>query len=49
MSVLVYVNVYDPTSHKYQDGEEIAMREVTPGHFVFCSEEEYKKYKEIYQ
>ncbi|MER2237720.1 MAG: ATP-binding cassette domain-containing protein, partial [Psychrobacillus sp.] len=33
---------YDPSSHKYTDGEEIAMREVTPGHFVFCSEKEFK-------
>ena len=32
---------YDPASHNYQDGEEIAMREVTPGHFVFCSEKEF--------
>ena len=28
---------YDPATHNYQDGEEIAMREVTPGHFVYCS------------
>lgn len=32
---------YDPASHNYQDGEEIAMREVTPGHFVYCSEKEF--------
>lgn len=31
---------YDPANHNYQDGEEIAMREVTPGHFVYCSEKE---------
>ena len=31
---------YDPANHNYQDGEEVAMREVTPGHFVFCSEKE---------
>ena len=31
---------YDPASHNYQDGEEIAMREVTPGHFVYCSAKE---------
>lgn len=36
---------YDPTSHNYQDGEEIAMREVTPGHFVFCSEREFESLK----
>lgn len=31
---------YDPASHNYQDGEEVAMREVTPGHFVYCSAKE---------
>jgi oligopeptide transport system ATP-binding protein len=36
---------YDPTSHNYEDGEEIAMREVTPGHFVFCSEREFESLK----
>ena len=36
---------YDPTSHNYNDGEEIAMREVTPGHFVFCSEKEFQVLK----
>jgi oligopeptide transport system ATP-binding protein len=36
---------YDPVSHNYQDGEEIAMREVTPGHFVFCSEREFESLK----
>lgn len=32
---------YDSATHNYQDGEEIAMREVTPGHFVYCSEKEF--------
>ncbi len=36
---------YDPTSHNYADGEEITMREVTPGHFVFCSEREFESLK----
>lgn len=36
---------YDLASHNYQDGEEIAMREVTPGHFVFCSEREFESLK----
>jgi len=36
---------YDPTSHNYADGEEIAMRDVTPGHFVFCSEREFESLK----
>jgi len=36
---------YDPAIHNYKDGEEIAMREVTPGHFVFCSEREFESLK----
>lgn len=36
---------YDPASHNYAEGEEIAMREVTPGHFVFCSEKEFNAMK----
>ena len=40
--------VYDPSQHQYGN-EEPQMREVRPGHFVLCSEAEYKKYKEIYQ
>jgi len=36
---------YDPVTHNYADGEEIAMREVTPGHFVFCSEKEFESMK----
>ncbi|WP_312095489.1 ATP-binding cassette domain-containing protein [Niallia sp.] len=37
--------VYDPSIHQYQDGEELTMREIKPGHFVYCSENEYKNYK----
>ncbi|WP_088005663.1 ABC transporter ATP-binding protein [Indiicoccus explosivorum] len=33
---------YDPASHNYEEGEELSMREVTPGHFVLCSEREFK-------
>ena len=36
---------YDPSSHPYGDGEEVKMREVKPGHFVFCSEKEFNEYK----
>ncbi len=35
--------MYDPDQHNY-DEEEASMREVKPGHFVFCSESEFKKY-----
>lgn len=40
--------VYNPSQHEYGN-EEPQMREIRPGHFVLCSEAEYKKYKEIYQ
>lgn len=36
---------YDPSIHNYKDGEEIKMREIRPGHFVFCSEAEAEQYK----
>ncbi|MBM7693954.1 oligopeptide transport system ATP-binding protein [Peribacillus deserti] len=40
--------VYNPNVHNYSEGEELEMREITPGHFVYCSEKEYKQYKSIY-
>lgn len=36
---------YDPKSHNYGDDEEVKMREVTPGHFVLCSEREFAEMK----
>lgn len=35
--------VYDPTVHNY-GGEEPILREITPGHFVSCSEAEFAQY-----
>ncbi|MBK3494897.1 ATP-binding cassette domain-containing protein [Viridibacillus sp. YIM B01967] len=32
---------YDPKSHNYKDGENVTMREVRPGHFVYCSDVEF--------
>ncbi|WP_240371510.1 ABC transporter ATP-binding protein [Anoxybacteroides rupiense] len=40
--------IYDPSQHQYKDGESLEFREITPGHFVLCSEEEYKKYKAMH-
>ncbi|ANB62003.1 ABC transporter ATP-binding protein [Anoxybacteroides amylolyticum] len=40
--------VYDPSQHNYKEGEPLEFREITPGHFVLCSEDEYKKYKAMY-
>ncbi|MCD7034971.1 ATP-binding cassette domain-containing protein [Metabacillus sp. GX 13764] len=37
--------VYDPSKHKLQPGEEMEFREVKPGHFVMCSQEEFEKYQ----
>jgi len=36
---------YDPASHHYDDNEVIEFREITPGHFVLCSEKEFNQYK----
>ncbi|MDP5273345.1 ABC transporter ATP-binding protein [Chengkuizengella axinellae] len=37
--------IYDPSQHQYNNSEEASLREVKPGHFVYCSENEYKRYK----
>ncbi|MCA1031068.1 ATP-binding cassette domain-containing protein [Bacillus timonensis] len=37
---------YDPSEHNYAEGEEPQLREVTPGHFVSCSEKEFKQYQQ---
>lgn len=37
---------YDPNVHQYADGEEVKMREVVPGHYVYCSEKELKQYQQ---
>ncbi|WP_079508106.1 ABC transporter ATP-binding protein [Mesobacillus jeotgali] len=39
---------YDPNVHMYADGEEVKMREVVPGHYVYCSEKELKQYQQQY-
>ncbi|WP_409291821.1 ABC transporter ATP-binding protein [Peribacillus sp. SCS-37] len=41
--------VYNPNIHNYTEGEQLEMREVTPGHFVYCSEKEFKQYQSIYK
>lgn len=32
---------YNPKVHQYGEDEEVIMREVTPGHFVLCSQREF--------
>ncbi|MEW9501597.1 ABC transporter ATP-binding protein [Jeotgalibacillus marinus] len=36
---------YDPADHDYNEGDNVKMREVTPGHFVLCSEKEFNEMK----
>jgi oligopeptide transport system ATP-binding protein len=40
--------VYDPSQHDYAN-EEPKLREVRPGHFVLCSEAEFKNYQHLYK
>lgn len=42
-------NAYDPSSHNYEQGEEVKMREIAPGHFVNCSEKEFKACQDSYK
>lgn len=37
---------YDPAAHRYPEGSHPAMHEITPGHFVYCLEEEIHTYKQ---
>ncbi|MDR7000799.1 ABC transporter ATP-binding protein [Neobacillus niacini] len=36
---------YDPASHHYNEKDKVEFREVTPGHFVLCSEKEFTQFK----
>ncbi|MFC4320643.1 ABC transporter ATP-binding protein [Litchfieldia salsa] len=38
---------YDPKDHGYGPSDQVQLREIKPGHFVSCSEEEYKTYKQL--
>ncbi len=40
--------VYHPDVHQYAPGEELMMREVAPGHYVYCSESELEEYRANY-
>ncbi|WP_404323690.1 ATP-binding cassette domain-containing protein [Cytobacillus firmus] len=39
---------YDPAVHNYADNEKLEMREITAGHFVYCSDKEYNELKAKY-
>src|SRR5690606_357524 len=36
---------YDPAIHKYTEADDVRMREISPGHFVQCSEREFESIK----
>ncbi|MDT9023595.1 MULTISPECIES: ABC transporter ATP-binding protein [Rossellomorea] len=40
---------YNPSVHNYTEDDNLEMREVAPGHFVFCSEKEFAQYKAQYK
>ncbi|MBS4188883.1 ATP-binding cassette domain-containing protein [Bacillus sp. FJAT-49705] len=39
---------YDPKVHNYSEKDKVEMREIAPGHFVYCSEKEANQYKAQY-
>ncbi|WP_100403317.1 ABC transporter ATP-binding protein [Bacillus sp. FJAT-42315] len=40
---------YNPSMHQYTEVDDVQMREIAPGHFVYCSEKEMKRYQETYK
>ncbi|MCA1062055.1 ABC transporter ATP-binding protein [Rossellomorea sp. AcN35-11] len=40
---------YNPAVHNYTEDDNLDMREVAPGHFVYCSEKEFAQYKAQYK
>ncbi|WP_203364194.1 ATP-binding cassette domain-containing protein [Bacillus sp. REN10] len=40
---------YNPSVHQYTEADDVQMREIAPGHFVYCSEKEMKMYQESYK
>lgn len=38
--------IYDPTAHQYTEADQPAMREITAGHFVYCTVAEVAIYQE---
>ncbi|MEN8699064.1 ABC transporter ATP-binding protein [Bacillus infantis] len=40
---------YDPAVHGYSDSDQLEMREIAPGHYVYCSEKEAVQYKAQYK
>jgi oligopeptide transport system ATP-binding protein len=40
---------YNPSVHNYTEDDNLEMREVVPGHFVYCSEKEFAHYQASYK
>ncbi|QWC24187.1 ABC transporter ATP-binding protein [Bacillus haikouensis] len=40
---------YNPAVHNYTEEDQLEMREVAPGHFVYCSEKEFAQYQAQYK
>ncbi|WP_370294371.1 ABC transporter ATP-binding protein [Rossellomorea marisflavi] len=40
---------YNPAVHQYTADDKLDMREVAPGHFVYCSEKEFAQYQAQYK
>ncbi|MBM7647543.1 oligopeptide transport system ATP-binding protein [Bacillus ectoiniformans] len=40
---------YNPADHQYTSEDQVEMREIAPGHFVYCSEKEFAEYKASYK
>jgi oligopeptide transport system ATP-binding protein len=40
---------YDPSVHNYTEDDQLELREVAPGHFIYCSEKEFAQYKAQYK
>ncbi|MBW3111956.1 MULTISPECIES: ABC transporter ATP-binding protein [Bacillaceae] len=40
---------YNPAVHNYTEDDNPEMREVVPGHFVYCSEKEFAQYQASYK
>ncbi|WP_078548076.1 ABC transporter ATP-binding protein [Litchfieldia alkalitelluris] len=37
--------IYDPKDHNYGSNDNVKLREIKPGHYVSCSEQEFEEYK----
>ncbi|MEN1966805.1 ATP-binding cassette domain-containing protein [Lentibacillus sp. N15] len=40
---------YNPEEHNYTADDEVTMREIAPGHYVYCSDKEFKEHQANYK